>query len=374
MAESNSNEIMNNEQVLKELKKSGHFDISVCDNVPNIDDNPKFKKLELTTGQKMQMTALAGALPSVIGVNKLNELASKSASLYLVNCPWGIENTLRMMSNGNYANFIHDGLRFRGYAPISPVSSLPVSEMVSAQATMMAVFTAMSVVTSQYYLNQINNELSSISMGVDKILKFLYGDKKAELMSEIIFAKNAHENYASIMAHSDQRAATIASLQNAKKVAIKDAEFYISDISNSMHENSGLETIVEKVCSIDDSLELAIQLAVMSTIMETYYSQNFDKEYLEYLERSMSLYIDKCDKCRLGAFAKLHERIDAYKPLPPKKVDKSKLLQKIDDILKPLQNGDESPIKQTLREGLYSSSKPTSYYISKEGNVYIKTA
>ena len=62
-------------------------------------------------------------------------------------------------------------------------------------------------------------------------MDFLYGDKKAELMSEISFTKYAFENYASIMAHEAQRAATITSLQSAKKVAMNDIEFYIHDLN-----------------------------------------------------------------------------------------------------------------------------------------------
>lgn len=33
-----------------------------------------------------------------------------------------------------------------------------------------------------------------------------------------------------LLAHDEQRVATIASLQEAKKVAIKDAEFYMNDL------------------------------------------------------------------------------------------------------------------------------------------------
>lgn len=39
-----------------ELKKQGNFDISVCNNVHDIEDNPKYKKLEMTTQQKMQLS------------------------------------------------------------------------------------------------------------------------------------------------------------------------------------------------------------------------------------------------------------------------------------------------------------------------------
>jgi hypothetical protein len=44
-------------------------------------------------------------------------------------------------------------------------------------------------------------------------------------MSEINFIQRAYKNYNSIMNHESQRIATISSIQNAEKVAMKDIEF-----------------------------------------------------------------------------------------------------------------------------------------------------
>ena len=49
-------------------------------------------------------------------------------------------------------------------------------------------------------------------------------------MAEMSFIKYAYENYSSIMSHEEQRIATITSLQEAKKVAMKDIEFCINDL------------------------------------------------------------------------------------------------------------------------------------------------
>lgn len=360
-------------QAWDELKKLGDFDIAACDDIPNIDDNPKFRKLELTTGQKTQMAALATQLPAVVGAGVSGKAASivNAEKLYLIWCPLGIENTFTRMKDGNYANFIRSGRFFDGYTPVSPVD-ISVPQAMAVQAAVMGAFSAMSIASGQYFLKQINNELGSIRQGTDKILEFLYGDKKAELISEVSFAKYAYENYNSIAKFDSQRAATIASLQQAKKVAMKDAEFYISDLGAALGESHDIQILVDKSCQISESLNLALQLAVMGAILEVYYSRNFDKKYLEYLERELSLYIEKCDKFQLAVFSKIHERVDAYKNLPPKKVDKEKLLQKVNAVVAPLQNSSENTLKKTLRDGLYSLSKNTSYYISKDGTVYIK--
>lgn len=365
-----------NELALKEwseLKRIGGFDISEVEPIRDIEYNPKYKKLALTSGQKMQMSALVGQLPSAAVAGALKSKAASSGTLYLVNCPWGIENTLTQMKNGNYANFLRADGGFIGYAPIFPVSDTSAAASLNAMATATAIFSVMSVATNSYFLTEINKELAGIKQGMDKILEFLYGDKRAELISEISYVKFAYENYTSIMAHSEQRAAVLTGLQEARKVAMRDSEFYISDISSTISKDSGLESTIDKVCRIHETLDLALQLSVLSSILEVHYSGNTDKEFLEYVERELSLYLDKCDKFELGAFSKLHQRVESYKNLPLVSVDKDQLMAKINKILDPLQNGDGSELKRTLHEGLYSSSKPSACYISSEGDVYVKT-
>lgn len=361
-------------QLFDEMKKNGNFDISVCDTIKDIDINPNFKKLSITDGQKAQLSALVGQLPVAMGAAVSSSVAKSANHLYLVSCPWGIENTFRMLQNGNYATFLRDGTHFAGYAPIAPVSGLPVATMATAQAVVSGTFATMAIVSGQYYLSNINNELNYIRQGTDKILEFLYGDKKAELISEVSFAKYAYENYASIMAHSNQLAGTIVGLQNARKIAMKDAEFYISDLTSTLQDESDIKNMVYKACSIQESLELSLQLSVMSSVLEVYYSRNYDPEFLKYLENDISLYIDKCDKFVLGAFSKLYERVENYKPLPTKKVNKEELLDKLTNVIEPLQNGEGSSLKMSLHKSLHASEQRKQLYISDNGNIYIKTS
>lgn len=359
-------------QTFEEMKKRGKFDISVCDTITDIEANPRFEKLSVTSGQKAQLSALVSQLPAVMGTAVSSSVAKSANTLYLVNCPLGIENTFTLMKNGNYATFLRDGSKFIGYAPISPVTASPVSAIASAQTVVMGTFAAMAVISGQHYLTKINSELDRIRQGTDKILEFLYGDKKAELISEVSFTKYAYENFASIMGHSEQQAGTIVSLQNSRKIAMKDTEFYISDLVSTLQDESDIKSVVYKSCSIYESLELSMQLGVMASLLEVYYSRNYDREFLNYLENDISLYIDKCDKMVLGAFSKLYERVENYKPLPTKKINKDKLLGKIRRVIEPLQNGEASSLKTSLHKGLHASENRKQFYISDNGSVYIK--
>ena len=48
-------------------------EIAPIDDTVDLDNNPKFKKLELTQGQKIQMSALMNQLPALAGMDILSK-------------------------------------------------------------------------------------------------------------------------------------------------------------------------------------------------------------------------------------------------------------------------------------------------------------
>lgn len=357
-------------QTFRELQQNGNFDISPCDNIINIDDNPKFKKLELTSSQKIQMSALASQLPAVMAANSMSAAAA-IPDLYTMSFPKGLPCTLVKLKDGTgYTNTLRglDG-KFMGNAPLN---KFDISKQLATQAAVLGTFSAMSVVSGQYFLAQINSELDRIKLGMDKILEFLYGDKKAELMAEVNFAKYAFQNYSAIMANESQKIATITSLQKARQIAMKDCEFYISDLESTVRKSSDIISTVNKAIQIKESLDFALQLCVMSSVMEVYYSQNFDDNYLKYIENDISLYIDKCEKNILANFNQLLVLVQNAKSGILKKVDKDKLERGVSRVLEQVSISGESELKKSLRSGLYLSTNHSTYYLSKDGDVYIK--
>ena len=356
-------------EVLKNLKTQGNFDISVCNGVKDIDDNPKFKKLELSTGQKMQLSSLVSQLPSIMALDGM-AAASSLPKLYSVTIPDGLPYTLMVMNNGNLTSVMRDesGL-FRSYATMTEYVA---PRQLAISSVVLGTFAAMSLATGQYFLTQINSELDKIKMDMNTILAFLYGDKRAELMSEISFVKYAYENFNAISRSEQQRIATIAGVQQAKKVAMKDCEFYIYDLESTIEKGGDMVTTVDNALRICDSLKLSLQLCTMGSILETYLSQNFDPDYIRYIENDLSLYIDKCEKAMLSHVTTLAANVTSAKDLPIKKLPKEKLTAAINDILEPLKNHGESPLKKTLHDGLHSANNQTAYYISSDGEAYIK--
>ncbi len=345
------------------IEKNAAFDIAPAADNLDFENNMKFSKLPLNSGQKMQMSALLQQAPLAMSAEAL-------ANAYTVSFPEGLPHTLTALKQGGFGSMVRVDGKFAGSASFYEMS---------AQAATLGAFTAMSVATGQYFMAQINSELKLINQKMDKILEFLYGDKKAELMSEISFVQYAYQNFASIMEHDVQRVATISSLQEAKKVAMKDIEFYLGDLDTKATEEAkgfnSLEILVQNAFQIRGSLELSIQLYIMSSLLEMQFAQNMDKSYLSYLETEMVTYIDKCDKRILSSFSSLKGRIDAYKAKPMEKIDKTPYEEKIGKLIDSLNGGEESDTRKTIREVLHAQTKKTQYFVKKDGNVFVlKTA
>ena len=192
-------------------------------------------------------------------------------------------------------------------------------------------------------------------------------------MSEVSFVKYAYQNYSSIMSHGEQRIATIGSLQNAKKVAMKDVEFYMSDLDSTVN-GKDIVSLVEKSFQIKESLELSMQLYGMSSVLETYYAQNHDTSYNIYIENEMISYIDKCEKRILSSFSILSGRVRDYKGKLWEKIDKSDYEKSIGELVDSMNSGEESTLRKSLRSVLRATSQVTEYYLNKDGNVYLKVS
>ena len=203
---------------LSELEQLGRFELVPSDKVYDFEDKSRFTKLSLSEPQKMHISAAYQHLPAMAATGTL-------AQAYVARFPEGLPHTLTALKQGGFGSMIQGEQGFVGSASFFPIAG---------QAIFLGAFTAMAVASGQYFLAKINSQLDVIQRGVDEILDFLYGDKKAELMSEISFAKYAFENYTSIMAHESQRTATLVGLQSAKKVAMSDIEFYIQDLSSTV--------------------------------------------------------------------------------------------------------------------------------------------
>ena len=328
----------------------------------DIDFSRGYEKLKLTDDEKKHVSALVQQIPSMLATTSL-------ANTYSVVFPDGIQHELVALSQGGVGSMFRDPStgRFLGHA--SFYSNAP-------QAAVLGVFNAMSIASGQYFLSQINKEMKVMKMNLDRILEFLYGEKKAELLAEVNFVKYAYENYKYIMTNAEHRIATIKSLQDSKKIAMKDIEFYISDLDSTVNgkSESDIRNIADKAFQVKDSLELSMQLYGMSSVLEVYYAQNYEQDYIKYIENEIITYLDKCEKRMLSSFSVLDNRIDDFKGNPLKKIDKSAYEKVVSEFVDSLKSGEESIIRKSLKDVLKATNSRTEYYLNNDGTVYLKTA
>lgn len=349
----------NRQQIFQMLRTDCEVEFTPCYSLIDFENDSRYTKLNISAAQKMQVSALLQQLPSAMAADTMSHA-------YCLTFPDGMPHTLMKLKQGGFSSVFLENGKITGHGSLYSLA---------AQATLLNVFTAMSIASGQYFLAEINSELKVISSKLEKILEFLYGDKKAELISEIKFVRYAHQNYSSIMTHEEQRVATIISLQEAKKIALKDIEFYLRDLEAAVNaKDSELPVQVEKALQIRECLMLSMQLYVLGNLLEVYYSQNFDASYIKYVEDEVSVYIEKCEKHMLSCFSMLKQSIVGYKVIPLKKFDKTIHLEKVDALIESLNGGEESALRKSLHSSMQTVTQKAEYYAVDDGVVYLKTS
>ena len=337
----------------------------------------KFIKLEMTQGQKMQVNALLGEVPALIAVSEM-------AQAYRISFPDGLQHELVKLKQGGYGSVFQENGRFGGTASLHPMQM---------QAVLLGAFTAMSIASGQYFLSEINSKLTMMKLSLDKILEFLYGDKRAELMAEICFVRYAYQNYGSIMEHDQQRleifedgqevtpvtlieAGIIKNVQDGIKIMgggelTKKLTVRASKFTATAKENADIAVTTSKAVQVKECLELSMQLYTMSSLLETYYSQNYDPDFIRYIETDVSTYINKCDKRMLSSFSALQQAIAVTKGNPFKKIDKTVYEKQVEEIVEALSATEPSSMQTYLRDALRAPEQRKDYYIGHDGQVYL---
>lgn len=359
-------------QIVQSMKEKGDIAIEECPRNLDLQDKSRFKKVELSPS----FGAVLQQLPGIIGTTQM-------AQLYTVSFPKGLPHTLTMLKQGGYGSPILENGKFVGSASFL---------VTTPQALMLGAFTAMSIVSGQYFLSQINNKLETLNWKLDKILEFLYGDKKSELLSEISFAKYAYDNFESIMVHEQHRVATITSLQQSKKVAMKDIEFYLNDLNSIVKEiesrnkkggpqwekdKEPIQDKAQRALDIGKSIDLSIQLLVMSSILEMYYAENFDLSYVEGLEDSVIAFIEKCNNQMLTSFGGVKTSLNGAKVSRDQQDELKKRVDDISNVITSLQQGGEKSaarMRDTVSSTICRATQFTQYYLCKDGSMYFESS
>lgn len=159
----------------------------------------------------------------------------------------------------------------------------------------MGVFTVLSIVTSQYFLAEINKNLEDIKQRISKIDFFLRLEKRCELLSNIDFLQEIHRDYEHIVMNPSHQQAVLNNIIEIKNSANRDCMFYTGLIESSWSQLNGSKDsqkiISETLSSIAeniDNLKCAIMIYSISSILELIFSDNAGNgEYIELIKADM---------------------------------------------------------------------------------------
>ncbi len=353
---------------IKEIKDIANFDVEPCQLSHQFTDSTRYKRLDLTSGQKAQINNLIQYFVQGTTANTL-------ANTYVLKFPHGLPHTLMKLNQGGFSSKIVDTKKtILGDASLYSLTS---------SAALLGAFTTMSAITGQYFLAEINNQMRIINMKLEEILSFLYGDKKAELLAEISFVQFAYENMAYIVKCSEQKIATLTNLQAARKVAEKDIEFYLEDLQASSQKEAKdiaeCRKLLNHAMTIKTSIEYACQLYELSVLLEMYYSESYDEEYIKNVEKSLIAYTNRVERCIISSFSAIQEKIKAlnmfnlFGRIEDQGKDKKELLSSIDESLKNYTNEKDSQIRTSFQK-MIACLKQTEFFYDCNGQIYVKAA
>ncbi len=332
------------------------FNIEPFEPLSTVSSNSNYTKLSLSPSDKAQISVLAQQFPEM-------GITAASNQLYLMTNPKGLKGVQMSLKQGGVSTVVK-GSDGKIVGTTSLYSAAPAAAFLGA-------FTVMAVATGQYFMSMINSELSMLNSKIDDILNFLYGDKQSELLSEISFVQHAQQNYDTIMQNEAQRIATITSLQNSRKVAMKDIEFYITDLHNLTYRNVDrqltLEKIVSRAFEIKSTLDMALQLYIASNAMEIYYSQNMEDTYIDSVKSQTSIYTKKCNLRMLECYSALKTKVLDSKD---KKFDKETAEKHLSDNINFLNSDKANENEKNIHSMLDTINKPIKFVVDgKTGDV-----
>ena len=336
--------------------------LNACDNLPELIKTGKVTKVPVSDNQKTEMFDLLHYLPEISSAVTLS-------NAWVAKFPKGFSkaNMMRYKRDGGY------GTQLQANGKIKDDASL---FSLSTQGVIHGIFSILSAATGQYFLSRIDNQLSLVTSKLDDVLSFLYGENRAELLAEIFFVRRTHENFASIMTNECQRIASIAGLQAAQKIAVKDLEFYLADIENAARKRV---TDFKSLCEEEtfawkalNCVELALQTLVIASILEIYLSENYEDSYTDYVRQQLASYMKRCDTVILTSFSAIDSKFAQYhQGVFENTENRQKFRSMIRRTLAPYKGEAESPIRQMMKDALDALKSDSIYYLTDSGDVYV---
>ena len=171
-----------------------------------------------------------------------------------------------------------------------------------------AIFSALSMVTGQYFLSEINGELSQIDKKMDGIQKFLENEKRSNLLAHYNYLQQVIQTFEFIQANDMQKQATIQQLPRIRIDSFSNLNFYITSFQQRKEEltqlkknrsKSSTESIPKVINEIGDIVLLykfALYTYALSYYLEIMLSGNMDSQYIGFVRTDIKAKSDDYKK------------------------------------------------------------------------------
>lgn len=245
-------------------------------NIATANNDNELVKIELFDRAKLnkdfikigKTNALLSQIPSVLSTHQ-------ASSCYKLIIPPGTTGKLMQYKNGLLGTpIIKDG-NIAGHAGLQSASAL-VSPML--------VFTAVSTLTGQYFLAEINNSIQNVIKEIEEIKNIVLLKEESLLFACSSSLQRITANFSQIIESDTRKTATFVTIQNDINKLSASIYFYSSQIIN-VFSKIARDTFNKKIRMTDIEKELtelaqkmltAIDIRKMFVVLEFTLSESFD--------------------------------------------------------------------------------------------------
>lgn len=238
-------------------------------------------------GYKKLKGGKGGAIHSLIQqVPNLFSAHALSKSYKVIIPPKGADGELMKLANGLLSTVMKgkDG-KILAHAGLKSMASA---------ASPLLIFSALSTVTGQYFMAEINSNLEQIKRDIKDIRDILFDDKMAQTEAYYNFLNHVTDNYRAITKNKMHSEATLRNIQEVGYKLFGDIKFYskqlnraVGGLSEEQKYMSDIQEDVENVTYLFTYWALAIKCYFWQQSLEISYSGNYDSDYLENTHASL---------------------------------------------------------------------------------------
>ena len=170
-------------------------------NIQRVEDI-SIKNLKKINGMS-RVNMLLQQLPLSTAISQNNALNGA----FKVIVPEGATGTLMKYKNGLLGTpIIGENKKIVAHAGLEEIKSISLTPVM--------LFSAMSVITGQYFMSRIDESLSKIEKNVNEIIELIYDEKESDNLAIYNFFKYVNINLQTLIDNREMKIATLTNIQN----------------------------------------------------------------------------------------------------------------------------------------------------------------